>query len=44
MTRRERGWSIEALRPYVERLFVTFGPDRLIFGIDAVDQLASGLS
>jgi L-fuconolactonase len=28
------GWSIEALRPYVEHLFVTFGPDRLMFGSD----------
>jgi len=28
------GWSIGALRPYVEHLFATFGPDRLIFGSD----------
>jgi len=28
------GWSVEALRPYVDHLFATFGPDRLIFGSD----------
>ena len=27
-------WSVETLRPYVEQLFATFGPDRLIFGSD----------
>jgi L-fuconolactonase len=28
------GWSIAALRPYVDHLFSTFGPQRLIFGSD----------
>jgi len=27
-------WSVEALRPYVDHLLVTFGPNRLIFGSD----------
>jgi L-fuconolactonase len=28
------GWSVEALRPYVDHLLAAFGPDRLIFGSD----------
>jgi L-fuconolactonase len=28
------GWSVERLRPYVDHLLDTFGPDRLIFGSD----------
>jgi len=28
------GWTVEALRPYVDHLFATFGPERLIFGSD----------
>jgi L-fuconolactonase len=28
------GWTLEALRPYVDHLFATFGADRLIFGSD----------
>ena len=28
------GWTVEALRPYVDHLFATFGLERLIFGSD----------
>jgi L-fuconolactonase len=28
------GWRVETLRPYVDHLLATFGPDRLIFGSD----------
>lgn len=28
------GWSVETLRAYVDHLFATFGPDRVIFGSD----------
>jgi L-fuconolactonase len=28
------GWTVAQLRPYVEHLFATFGPDRLMFGSD----------
>jgi L-fuconolactonase len=28
------GWTVEQLRPFVERLVESFGPDRLVFGSD----------
>ncbi len=34
VTEAGRDWSLETLRPVVEHLLLTFGPDRLIFGSD----------
>ena len=34
VTEAGRDWSLDTLRPVVEHLLLTFGPDRLIFGSD----------
>jgi L-fuconolactonase len=34
VTEARPGWTVETLRPYVDHLLATFGPDRLIWGSD----------
>jgi len=42
-TEAELGWTVESLRPYIERLLELFGPSRLLWGSDwPVVNLAGG--